>query len=176
MSDGWYYLGSQGHIGPFGLQELKKTLAGFQNGKDVLVWREDFPGWKRADDVPELRAKMSLPPPRTGSRRYGAANPKLPLWDTICLSYSSYFHNFTDVLRISWLWLAVVTPLWGTAIWLQLSLTANLAAGMKRGTPPSNPVENDSACNHRYPGFRICRHQHRSRVASTHYTGRTSWI
>jgi hypothetical protein len=138
VSDGWYYLGSEGHIGPLGLQELKRTLAGFRNGKDVLVWREGFPGWTRADDVPELRTKMSLSPSQAGSRRDGAA--KLPLWDTICLSYSSYFRNFPDVLRISWLWLAVVTPLWGVVIWLSLSLKATLAAGMKRGAPPSFPV------------------------------------
>jgi hypothetical protein len=76
-----------------------------------------------------------LPPSQTGSRRDGAA--KLPLWDTIHLSYSSYFENFSDVLRISWLWLAAVTPLWGAVIWLSFSLKANLAAGMKGGTPPS---------------------------------------
>jgi hypothetical protein len=38
----------------------------------------------------------------------GAANLTLPLWDTICLSYSTYTYNFQDVLRISWLWLVVV--------------------------------------------------------------------
>jgi GYF domain 2 len=141
VSDGWYYLGSQGHVGPFGLQELKRTLADFPDGKDVLVWHEGFPGWERAEDVPELKARTSLPPPRIGSRRDRAANPKLPLWDTIRLSYSTYFQNFPDVLRISWLWLAVATPLMGTAIWLQFSLTFNLAAGMKGGMPPPKPLE-----------------------------------
>jgi GYF domain 2 len=131
MSDGGYYLGSEGHIGPLGLQELKRTFAGFQNRKVVLVWRKGFPGWKRADDVPELRARTSLPPSPTGSRRDGAA--KLPLWDTICVSYSSYFQNFPDVLRISWLWLAVVTPLVGIMNWVQFSLMADVMAGMKRG-------------------------------------------
>jgi hypothetical protein len=139
VSDGWYYLGSEGHIGPLGLQELKTTLADFQDGNDVLVWREGFPGWKRADDVPELRAKTSLPPSQIGSRRDGAANPKLPLWATICLSYSSYFHNFPDVLRISWLWLAVVTPLVGIANWLQFSWMAGVMAGVKRGPPSQMP-------------------------------------
>jgi GYF domain 2 len=138
VSDGWYYLGREGHIGPLGLQELKRTLATFRNAKDVLVWHEGFPGWKRAGDVPELRARASLPPSQTGSRRDVVA--KLPLWETIRLSYSSYFHGFPDVLRISWLWLAVVTPLWGMAVWLLFSLKADLvAAGVKRGPPPSIP-------------------------------------
>jgi hypothetical protein len=38
---------------------------------------------------------------------YSAANPKLPLWNAVCLSYSTWLHNFPDVLRTSWLWLAV---------------------------------------------------------------------
>jgi hypothetical protein len=141
VSDGWYYLGSQGHIGTLSLQELKRTLADFPDGKDVLVWHEGFAGWERAGDVPELRARTSLPPPRIGSRRDRAINPKLPLWDTIRLSYSTYFHNFQDVLRISWLWLAVVAPLMGIMSWLEFSWRVSLAAGMKRGMPPSTPVE-----------------------------------
>jgi GYF domain 2 len=138
MSDGWYYLGAQGHIGPLGLQELKRTLAGFRNGKDVLVWREGFSGWERAGDVPELRPRTSLPPSPTDGRRNGTA--KLPLWKTIRLSYSSYFLNFTDVLRISWLWLAVVAPLMGIMSWLQFSLMADVIASMKRGMPTQMPT------------------------------------
>jgi hypothetical protein len=38
----------------------------------------------------------------------GAANPKLPLWNAICLSYSTWLHRLADVLRISWLWIALV--------------------------------------------------------------------
>jgi hypothetical protein len=145
VSDDWYYLGSEGHIGPLGLQELKRTLAGFQNGKDVLVWRKGFPGWKKADDVPELRPRTSLPPSPTGGRRNSAA--KLPLWKTIRLSYSSYFLNFPDVLRISWLWLAVVAPLMGIMSWLQFSLMADVIASMKRGTPASKPIETTALSN-----------------------------
>jgi GYF domain 2 len=141
VSDGWYYLGSQGHIGPLSLQELKRTLADFPDGKDVLVWHEGFPGWERAGDVPELKARTSLPPQQIGSRRDGEANPKLPLWDTICLSYSAYFHNFWDVLRISWLWLAVAAPLAAIVNWLQFSWMAGVMADMKRGMPASMPLE-----------------------------------
>jgi hypothetical protein len=147
MSDGWYYLGAQGHIGPLGLQELKRTLAGFRNGKDVLVWREGFSSWERAGDVPELDVEMLLSQPQTGSGRDRAANQKLPLWDTIRLSYSTYFRNFPDVLRISWLWLAVVAPLMGIMSWLQFSLMADVIASMKRGMPASKPIETTALSN-----------------------------
>jgi hypothetical protein len=46
----------------------------------------------------------------------GAASPKLPLWDTVARSYSSYGRNLQDVLRASWLWLAVVASLVGMAV------------------------------------------------------------
>jgi hypothetical protein len=72
----------------------------------------------------------------------GAANPKLPLWDTICLSYSTYFHNFQDVLRITWLWLAVTALLMGTVNWQLFSWLAEVMTSLKPGTPlPSQPVE-----------------------------------
>jgi hypothetical protein len=133
VSDGWYYLGSQGHIGPLSLQELKRTLADFPDGKDVLVWHEGFSGWERAGDVPELDLETLSPPPPAGSRRDGAANPKLPLQDTIGLSYSSYFHNFPDVLRISWLRLAVALLLAGITNWLQFFRFAEVATTINRG-------------------------------------------
>jgi hypothetical protein len=72
----------------------------------------------------------------------GAANPKLPLWDTICLSYSTYFHNFQDVLRITWLWLVVTALLMGTVNWQLFSWAAEVMTSLKPGTPlPSQPVE-----------------------------------
>jgi hypothetical protein len=69
-----------------------------------------------------------------------APNPKLPLGNTISLSYSTYFQNFMDVLRISWLWLVVVAPLAGLASWLQMSWLAEVAANMKPGMPPQMPA------------------------------------
>jgi hypothetical protein len=29
--------------------------------------------------------------------------PKLPFWDTVSLSYSTYFRHFVDAVRTSWL-------------------------------------------------------------------------
>jgi hypothetical protein len=136
VSDGWYYVGSQGQVGPLGLDELKRILAGFQNRKDVLVWREGFSGWTRAEDVHELDVGAHSSQPQSGGRRDGAAQSKLPLWNTIRLSYSTYFHNFLDVLRISWLWLALA----GILNWLQFSGIADVMSGMRQGSAASKQV------------------------------------
>jgi GYF domain 2 len=137
VSDDWYYLSSQGHVGPLSLEELKETLASFQNGQDVLVWREGFANWTKAGDVPEVDAETPLPQPPFGTGRDRAANAKLPLWNTIRLSYSSYFRNFLDVLRISWLWLAAA----GILSWLQFSWIAEVIAAVKQGMAASKAVE-----------------------------------
>jgi hypothetical protein len=78
----------------------------------------------------------------------GAASSKLPLWDAICRSYSTYFYNFPDVLRISWLWLVVTVPLSGFSNWLRWSWMAGVMANLKAGLPPqptahvmSSPIE-----------------------------------
>jgi hypothetical protein len=73
------------------------------------------------------------------SRR--AANPKLPLWDTICQSYSAYFGNFPNVLRISWLWLVVIAPISGFAGWAQAAWIASFFADMKQKTPATISAE-----------------------------------
>jgi hypothetical protein len=77
----------------------------------------------------------------------GAANSKLPLWSMIRLSYRTYFYNFPDVLRISWLWLVLIAVLTGIANRVQWSWAAAVLANMKPGipwqtlTPPPRPVE-----------------------------------
>jgi hypothetical protein len=48
--------------------------------------------------------------------------PKLPLWNAIGLAYSTYLHNFADVLRISWLWLVVCAALVNIASMAQPSI------------------------------------------------------
>jgi hypothetical protein len=63
VSDTWYYADHGGHVGPLTLQEIKVALPTLPNAKDVLVWRDGFPDWTRAGDVPELRAGTIVPPP-----------------------------------------------------------------------------------------------------------------
>jgi hypothetical protein len=69
--------------------------------------------------------------------------PKLPFWNVVSLSYSTYFRHFIDVLRASWLWLVVVTVFTGFASWYQLSWMAVTMANLKPGLPPqmSKPGE-----------------------------------
>jgi hypothetical protein len=65
-----------------------------------------------------------------------AANPKLPLWNTICRAYSTYFNHPLDVLRISWLWLAVAA----LSSWMQRSWVSDLLAVAKPGMCPQMPA------------------------------------
>jgi hypothetical protein len=62
--------------------------------------------------------------------------PKLPLGDTIILSYSTYFQYFIDALRASWLWLAMVAAITGVASWRQWSWMGSVIAEAKPGIPP----------------------------------------
>ena len=61
---------------------------------------------------------------------------KLPFWDTVGLSYSTYFRHFTDALRTSWLWLIVTAAFTGFASWQQWSWMATVMANLKPGLPP----------------------------------------
>jgi hypothetical protein len=70
-----------------------------------------------------------------------AANPKLPLWRTISLSYSFYFEHLGDALRICWLWLLIFIPLAGATGWLQMSWFSQAVADMKSGKSPEMPIE-----------------------------------
>lgn len=69
------------------------------------------------------------------------ANPKLPLWDTICHSYSAYFRGFPNVLRISWIWLVVIAPISGFAGWAQAAWMASFFADMRQKTPATISAE-----------------------------------
>ena len=53
-------------------------------------------------------------------------DPKLPFWDTVSLSYSTYFRHFNDALRASWLWLLVVAVFTCFANWQQWSWVASM--------------------------------------------------
>jgi hypothetical protein len=68
--------------------------------------------------------------------------PKLPLWRTVRLSYSTYFQHFIDALRTSWLWLVVVGAFTGFASWQQWSwMAAVLARAVPSRAQPALPLE-----------------------------------
>jgi hypothetical protein len=61
---------------------------------------------------------------------------KLPFWDTVSLSYSTYFANFIDVLRASWLWMIVAAVFTYFASLQQWTWMASAMANIKPGLPP----------------------------------------
>jgi len=72
---------------------------------------------------------------------------KLPLANTITLSYSDFFQRFADVLRISWLWLVIAALLIGLKRWQQWSWMGTAISETGKGMPPlafgeaSRPIE-----------------------------------
>ncbi len=74
MSENWFYADQEGQVGPLTLRELKQSLATMSNAKEMLVWCDNFPDWKRVGDVPELSERTVVPPPlpirRDGRRRH----------------------------------------------------------------------------------------------------------
>jgi hypothetical protein len=71
--------------------------------------------------------------------------PKLPFWDTVSLSYSTYFRHFVDAVRTSWLWLIVIAPLMGVASWQQWSWMATVIVDMKPAVPSQFPKSTEMA-------------------------------
>lgn len=69
--------------------------------------------------------------------------PKLPFWGTVGLSYSTYFRNFMEALRASWLWLILVAALTSAVSWSQWSRMADMTTNMKAGFRPqlASPIE-----------------------------------
>jgi YidC/Oxa1 family membrane protein insertase len=66
MSNVWYYALQGKSVGPLSLADLTAILSNVSTAKDVLVWRDGFEQWQRADTVPELAnfvTKLPQPPP-----------------------------------------------------------------------------------------------------------------
>lgn len=65
---------------------------------------------------------------------------KLPLWQTIRLSYATYFEHFGNGLRIAALWLPPVAILAAIGGWLQATLLMEVAAFPKVQIDASQPM------------------------------------
>jgi hypothetical protein len=61
VSDTWYYFDSGERVGPLTLHELADDVAILSDAENVFVWHEGFADWKRAGDIPELRALLVHP-------------------------------------------------------------------------------------------------------------------
>jgi len=57
-----------------------------------------------------------------------AAAPKLPFWATVGRCYATVFRNFGQLLRISWLWLLIMLPLYAIVHGLTWSPAMETAA------------------------------------------------
>jgi hypothetical protein len=72
LSDAWYYTTSGQPVGPISLDELRAALRHLPDSTQVGVWREGFPGWQRAAEVPELSGR---PAPPSGETALTPARP-----------------------------------------------------------------------------------------------------
>jgi hypothetical protein len=73
--------------------------------------------------------------------------PKLPFWDTVSLSYSTYFNHFIDALRASWLWLIAVAALTAVTSWQQWSWMATAMTNLEPGVAPQMSKPTEMACS-----------------------------
>jgi hypothetical protein len=67
--------------------------------------------------------------------------PRLPLWPTIRLSYTSYFRHFGDVLRISALWLSLMAVLNAGTGWMQAAWMTRVMVDPRPQPNLSEPLE-----------------------------------
>jgi hypothetical protein len=63
MNNTWYYSEGDKSVGPLSLADLTAIFSRVSDARDVLVWRNGFSNWIRAEDVPELAAHIVKPPP-----------------------------------------------------------------------------------------------------------------
>jgi hypothetical protein len=71
----------------------------------------------------------------------GSSYDRLPLWQTIRLSYATYFAHFSDVLRISVMWLALTALFDGATGWVEVSWMSRILANPQAGPNLAQPVE-----------------------------------
>src|SRR5262245_40834769 len=45
---------------------------------------------------------------------------KLPVWQTVSACYVTVAHNLGQLVRVSWLWLLIMVPVYAAAYWLVL--------------------------------------------------------
>jgi|SRR5262245_28441241 len=99
MSDAWYY---DDRFGPIDFERLKKELAAYPNPKDVLVWRERFSNWVRAEDIPELSELFaSVPPPLPPKVNWKLGFSRIWIFAAVCWAVivAFYVPPLSDCLK-----------------------------------------------------------------------------
>jgi hypothetical protein len=67
-------------------------------------------------------------------------HPKLPLWRTIGQSYAIWARNLPELVRISWLWLLIMTPILAALMWWQVPTFMAMIDAAKAGRPDPTPA------------------------------------
>ena len=63
MTELWYYAEGKETRGPISIAELVPALARTADPRRVMIWRDGFDHWKPVEDVHEVAAQLSRPPP-----------------------------------------------------------------------------------------------------------------
>jgi hypothetical protein len=72
----WYYAKEDSAVGPLSLTDMTAILSSVASPTNVLVWRDGFPDWVRAGNVPEIAPRLVKPPPLPGSMPHLPPNAK----------------------------------------------------------------------------------------------------
>lgn len=79
MENVWFYTAAEKSVGPISLADLTVILSRVSGANNVLVWRDGFKGWVRADCVPELAPCFLTPPPLPTRQRANLAAPAIKI-------------------------------------------------------------------------------------------------
>lgn len=63
MTDRWFYAEEGKRYGPETLEALLVLFSRNPDWEQILVWRDGFEKWKRAEDVADISAQIRMPPP-----------------------------------------------------------------------------------------------------------------
>jgi hypothetical protein len=78
MNSTWYYTDGDNTVGPMSLTDIGAILSHVSNAGRVLVWRNGFTTWVKAEGVPELAPYVVKPPPLPVSKRTVSPAPPAP--------------------------------------------------------------------------------------------------
>jgi hypothetical protein len=57
-----------------------------------------------------------------------SAPPKLPVWQTVRASYTIVARNFGQLVRICWLWILIMVPVYAALVWLEKTWSREVGA------------------------------------------------
>jgi hypothetical protein len=101
----WYFSKGGTQMGPVSLDELRAKIAsGEVTGAD-MVWREGFPDWKPASEIPELAVLRVVPQPMAVAPQPGVPAQASPYHPPATTAYSQ------GMLIPNYLWQSIVVTI-----------------------------------------------------------------